>query len=87
MNCLSCAETLPKRVGVPKITASAQSTSSGVATGMPALSAAWAAHASLEAIAASGASSAALSNRTSAPAFSAVSLISFAILALKPVDE
>ncbi len=84
---MSCEETFPNRVGVPKITASAHSTSSGVATGVSALAAACAAHASLLAMASAGASSVTFSSRTSAPAFAAVSPISLAMAALDPVAE
>lgn len=87
MNCLSCEETLPKRVGVPKITASAHSTSSGVATAMWAVAVWLAAQAGLESMAACGASSAALSRRTSAPDLMPTSCSSLAISVMVPVAE
>lgn len=79
--------TLPYRVGEPKITASAQTMSSPVASGMSAVASACAAHAGLDSMAARGASSVARRNRTSAPARSALSAISFASAWTVPVDE
>jgi hypothetical protein len=87
MNCLSCEETLPKRVGLPMITASAQSTSSGVASAMSAVAATFAAHCSFEAMASCGASSVTRRSRTSAPAFSAPAAIWRASWVTLPVCE
>jgi hypothetical protein len=87
MNCFSWAETLPKRVGVPNSTASAHSMSSGVASGTPAVAAWLSAQAGLDSMADCGASSAALTSRTSAPAFRAASRSSRASSAVVPVEE
>lgn len=87
MNCLSWEVTLPKRVGVPKTTASAQIMSSGWASGMSAVACTLAAQAGVESMAACGASSWALRSRTSAPAASELRVISLAMVATVPVLE
>jgi hypothetical protein len=78
---------LPNRVGDPKITPSAQTTSSGVATGTSRVASACACQAGFEAIAAAGASSATLCNRTSAPASRAPAVIDCASSWTVPVAE
>lgn len=87
MNCLSCEERLPKRVADPNSTASAQSMSSAVASGISRVAAWLAAQAGLASMAACGASSAAFTRRTSAPAFSPASRSSLAISVMVPVEE
>lgn len=87
MNCLSWAETLPYRVGEPKITASAQTMSSGSASGRSFVASALAAHAGLESIAACGASSRTFRSRTCAPASVAAVAMASAMRAMVPVEE
>ena len=68
MNCLSCADGVPKRVGVPKTKPSAQVRSSRVASGTSAVASRCATQPAWVAITSSGASSRTLRSRVSAPA-------------------